>query len=179
MNTCPAPDLLVRPDGTLTIGQQRYACALGKGGIVLDKREGDGGTPVGTFAMHRVLYRPDRLPTAPQTALPVAPVAPDDGWCDDPGHPDYNKPVQLPHPASCERLWREDAVYDVIVILGHNDSPPVPGQGSAIFLHVARPGLVPTEGCVALPLTDLLDVLELCGPGATLTVEPPHTTAQP
>lgn len=146
-----------------------WRCALGKGGIVRDKREGDGCTPVGTFPLRRVLYRPDRLQT-PRTGLPVQALAPDDGWCDDPADPAYNRPVALPYPASHEKLWRADAVYDVIVILGHNDAPPVPGRGSAIFMHVARPGFTGTEGCVALALDDLLAVLAEAGPGSTVTI---------
>lgn len=162
--------LLVDPAGFLIQGERRLTCALGKGGIVAHKREGDGGTPVGTFALRRVLYRPDRLPAPPQTALPVAPIAPADGWCDAPGDAAYNRPVTLPYPASAEAMWREDGLYDVVVVLGHNDDPPVPGLGSCIFLHVARPAYAPTEGCVALALEDLLAVLKECGPGETLVV---------
>ena len=155
-----------------------YRCALGRGGIVMDKREGDGGTPVGGFALRRVLYRPDRL-DAPATGLPVDAIAPEDGWCDDPAHPDYNRPVGLPFSASHEKLWRDDEVYDVILILGHNDDPPVPGKGSAIFMHVARPDYAPTEGCVALALEDLLAVLARCRPGDTIRVNPPHKPLAP
>ncbi len=116
-----------------------------------------------------MLYRPDRV-SAPATSLDCAPLAADDGWCDDATHPDYNRPVRLPHPASCERMWRDDELYDVVVILGHNDDPPVPGLGSAIFLHVAKPDWQPTEGCVALAIADLLAVLAACRPGDTLRV---------
>jgi L,D-peptidoglycan transpeptidase YkuD (ErfK/YbiS/YcfS/YnhG family) len=91
--------------------------------------------------------------------VPAEPIAPDDGWCDDAADAAYNRKVRLPFAPSHERLWREDAVYDVIGILGWNDVPVVPGRGSAIFLHLARPGLAPTEGCVALALPDLLAIL--------------------
>ena len=87
--------------------------------------------------------------------LPREPIAPDDGWCDDTTHADYNRPVRLPHPARHERLWREDGLYDLIAVLGHNDDPVRRGCGSAIFLHVAAPDLRPTAGCIALPLADL------------------------
>jgi L,D-peptidoglycan transpeptidase YkuD (ErfK/YbiS/YcfS/YnhG family) len=161
--------LTVAADGRLRWPGGDHPCRLGRSGPVADKREGDGGTPVGTWPLRRVLYRPDRV-APPSTALPVAAIAPADGWCDDPRHADYNRPVALPHPASCERMWREDGLYDVVVVLGHNDDPPVPGLGSAIFLHVADPAGRPTEGCVALALPDLLAVLAACGPGDTLTV---------
>ncbi|QJE74406.1 L,D-transpeptidase family protein [Aerophototrophica crusticola] len=144
-------------------------CAVGRNGIVGDKREGDGATPVGAWPLRRVLYRPDRL-AAPRTALPVAAIEPDDGWCDDPAHPDYNRPVKLPFAASHEVMWREDPVYDVVVILGHNDDPPVPGLGSAIFLHLARPEYEGTAGCVAVDLPAVLALLEAAGPGDRVVV---------
>ncbi len=93
--------------------------------------------------------------------MPIEPLAPDDGWCDNPTHRDYNKMVRLPHAARCEALWRGDAVYDLIGVLGWNDAPVVRGRGSAIFLHVARPDYTPTEGCVALALADLRRVLAM------------------
>jgi L,D-peptidoglycan transpeptidase YkuD (ErfK/YbiS/YcfS/YnhG family) len=91
----------------------------------------------------------------------VQALAPEDGWCDAPSNPAYNKPVRLPFPASAEALWRDDAVYDIIGILGWNDSPVRPGQGSAIFLHVARPDYAPTDGCVALAQDHLRRVLAM------------------
>ena len=150
--------ITVGADGRLSFRGRRYRCALGRAGIVADKREGDGATPAGEFPLRRLLYRPDRLPE-PATGLEVLPIGPDDGWCDAPEDAAYNRPVRLPHPASAERLWREDRLYDLVVVLGHNDDPPRPGLGSAIFLHVARPDYGPTEGCVALAPDDLLEVL--------------------
>ena len=105
-----------------------------------------------------MLYRADRVPR-PEAAVPVEPIAPTDGWCDDPQHADYNRMITSPHPGRHETLWRDDAVYDVIGVLGWNDAPTVRGRGSAIFLHVARPDFAPTEGCVALALPDLLAAL--------------------
>ncbi len=145
-------------DGTLRFEAATYRAAIGRGGVAAHKQEGDGATPHGTLALRRVLYRADRL-TRPRTQLPVMPLAPHDGWCDDPADADYNRPVRLPHPARHEALWRPDPVYDVIGVLGWNDQPVVRGLGSAIFLHVARPDFAPTEGCIALALPDLLAVL--------------------
>ena len=140
--------------------QQSYKCALGKGGALraADKREGDGATPLGIWPIRRVFYRPDRL-SLPVCNFLVQELKQDDGWCDDPKDAAYNRPVTLPYPASHERLWREDHVYDLIVELGHNDDPVVPNFGSAVFMHVAKPDFAPTEGCVALRLEDLLDLL--------------------
>lgn len=162
-------DITVSSDGRLRWNGHALRCALGRGGVTAHKREGDGGTPVGAWVLRRVLYRPDRV-APPVSALPVAAISPRDGWCDDPAHGDYNRPVILPHPASCEVLWREDGLYDVVVVLAHNDDPPVPGLGSAIFLHVAKPDYAPTEGCVALARSDLLDLLAAAGPGDRLVV---------
>ena len=141
---------LTLPDGT------EFRCAVGRGGFIpaSEKREGDGATPMGDWPLRRVLYRPDKAP-APKTVLPTEPISPDDGWCDDPEDPAYNKPVKKPCAASHESMWREDRLYDVVLILGHNDDPPVPGAGSAIFMHVAQPDYSPTEGCVALAPADL------------------------
>lgn len=156
-----AMDLLVTAHdsaGRARFGERAWRCAVGRGGLVADKREGDGATPIGRLPLRRVLYRADRLPR-PDTDLPSAPLAPEDAWCDDPADPRYNRAVRLPYPASYERLWRADGLYDVVVVLGHNDDPPVAGRGSAIFLHVARPDYGPTEGCVALARPDLLEFL--------------------
>ncbi|MGI9127908.1 MAG: L,D-transpeptidase family protein [Roseomonas sp.] len=145
-------------DGLLRFQGGLYRCAIGKGGRRTDKREGDGATPIGLLPLRRLLYRADRL-ARPRADVPVAPIAPDDGWCDDPTHSDYNTQIHLPHPARHEELWRADTIYDVIGVLGWNDAPVVRERGSAIFLHLARPGFRPTEGCVALEQRDLLCVL--------------------
>jgi L,D-peptidoglycan transpeptidase YkuD (ErfK/YbiS/YcfS/YnhG family) len=150
----------VGPDGLLRLRDRIFRCALGHGGIRADKEEGDGATPVGLLPLRRVLYRADRLP-APACAVPVEPIAPQDGWCDDVADTAYNRPVRLPYAARHEALWRADHVYDIIGVLGWNDAPVVRGRGSAIFLHLARPGYPPTEGCIALELADLRAVLAM------------------
>ena len=164
-------DIRVNAAGELRWANRTCRCALGHGGVRIDKREGDGATPVGRFPLRRVLYRPDRL-SAPTTLLPVAALSPDDGWCDDPADPRYNRPVQLPYAARHEKLWRTDALYDVIVVIGHNDAPVVPGKGSAIFLHLASADYRSTQGCVALARQDLLDVLTGVGSKDVLEIEP-------
>ena len=145
--------------------------AFGKGGFkpAADKRESDGASPIGVWPLRRVLYRPDKGP-GPVTALSVEAINREDGWCDAPEDPAYNRPVTLPYPASAERMWRDDDVYDLVVILGHNDDPVVPGAGSAIFLHLARDGYPPTEGCVALARPDLEALLALARPGDAVQI---------
>lgn len=160
-----------RADGGFDLAGRAVRCALGRGGVIaaVDKREGDGHSPLGVWPIRRVLYRPDRG-GAPRTALPVQPIAPDDGWSDAPGDVAYNRPVKRPYPASSEAMWREDGLYDLVVVLGHNDAPPVPGLGSAIFLHLAGPDYAPTDGCVALSRPDLEAVLALAAPGDAVAI---------
>jgi len=138
----------------LTVGGETFRAACGRGGLRADKHEGDGATPLGVLPLRQVLYRPDRL-APPLSAMPVQSLTPTDGWCDDPAHSDYNMLVRLSLNASAEVLWRDDALYDIIGVLGWNDRPVRPGLGSAIFLHVARPDFAATEGCVVLSLDDL------------------------
>jgi L,D-peptidoglycan transpeptidase YkuD (ErfK/YbiS/YcfS/YnhG family) len=150
-------------------GLRTVKCALGYSGLSAEKREGDGATPVGRFPLRRVLYRADRL-SLPALALPVAVIDPGDGWCDDPASPDYNRQVRLPISARHEHLWRMDALYDIVVVIGHNDDPPVPGAGSAIFLHVASADYRPTEGCVAVAREDLMALLADCAGGDRMAI---------
>ena len=157
-------DLIVSKTGQAHFGDAVYRCAVGRSGIRPDKTEGDGASPAGCFALSRVIYRQDRL-NKPNTVLPLEKIEPSDGWCDAPGDPAYNSPVTLPYPASCERLFREDKLYDIIVVTGHNTNPVVPHSGSAVFIHVAGgPEYPPTKGCIAFALEDLLDILAIWNP---------------
>lgn len=157
--------------GRFVGGGLEVRCALGKGGVrpAAEKREGDGCSPLGVWPIRRVLYRPDKgFP--PETALPIYAISPEDGWCDAPDDPAYNRPVRLPYPASAERMWRDDDVYNIVVILGHNDDPVVPNAGSAIFWHLARPDYGPTEGCVALSEADMRAALKAAQLGDVLEI---------
>lgn len=156
--------------GHVTWGRKQAPCALGRAGILRVKREGDGATPVGRFALRRLFYRADRR-ARPETALPISPITPNLGWCDDPLSPAYNRLVRLPCPWRHEELARADGVYDLVLVLGHNDAPPTPGAGSAIFLHLATPDYAPTEGCVALAEADLIDLLRVVGPGDVMAIK--------
>ena len=148
-----------------------FRAAVGSSGIGTKTGEGDGVTPVGIFPIRRILYRSDRI-ARPHSAVPMEAVHPDDGWCDAPDDARYNRPVKLPYRASAEALWRDDHLYDVIVILGFNDCPVVPGAGSAIFVHVARDDFGATAGCVALARDDLLKVVSGLSPNDTVTIRP-------
>ncbi|GAB0118608.1 L,D-transpeptidase family protein [Acidisoma sp. 7E03] len=145
-------------DGVLRLESERYPACFGRGGIRTDKEEGDGATPVGLLPLRRVFYRADRVPP-PRAAVPIEPLAPQDGWCDDPADKAYNRYVRLPYAGRHEALWRDDHVYDVVGVLGWNDDPPVSGRGSAIFLHLTTLERGPTAGCIALDLVHLREVL--------------------
>ena len=156
--------------GWLIAGQLSLPVALGRGGVKANKREGDGATPRGTFRLKRLWWRAERH-ARPATLLPAQRIKPDDGWCEDPSDRHYNRPVKVPPQAKADRLARADALYDFIVEIDHNTRPRVAGRGSAVFIHVARPRLAPTTGCVALELISLRRLLARVGPRTRIVVE--------
>lgn len=155
--------------GVLMLGGRAWPCLIGRSGRKAVKREGDGATPIGRWAVREVLFRRDRgLP--PTTSLPRRAIRQADGWCDAAHDRNYNRRVRHPYPEGAEELWREDHLYDLIVVLGYNDRPRVKGRGSAIFMHVAHPEKKPTAGCVALSRRDFGIVLARLGRGSAVTV---------
>jgi L,D-peptidoglycan transpeptidase YkuD (ErfK/YbiS/YcfS/YnhG family) len=163
--------LTVTGGRVLTCGESRIDCVVGRSGVRLHKVEGDGASPAGRFPLRRVLFRPDRVSEV-RSGLPVSALAPEDGWCTEPSDPNYNRQIKLPYAGSHEELWRSDSLYDVIVVLGHNDPPAVPGAGSAIFLHVAAPETRFTDGCVAVGKDALLGIVARCVPATIIAIEP-------
>ncbi|MGQ0455934.1 MAG: L,D-transpeptidase family protein [Hyphomicrobium sp.] len=156
--------------GVLEWGLQRATCALGRSGVRAMKREGDGATPRGVWTLREAFYNADRM-NRPRTRLPLRRLRIDDGWCDAQMDPNYNRAVRHPYPASAERLFRADGLYDIVVVLGYNDRPRVQGRGSAIFLHIARPGYGPTEGCVALRRDHALRVISKMRRGDVVKIQ--------
>lgn len=142
----------------LIFNEKTYTCSIGKNGFTTTPKEGAQCTPIGDFPLRECWYRADRL-SAPVTGLQLKSIQQDDGWCDAPEHPDYNLHVKLPFSASHENLWRADHTYDIIIPIGFNDTDIVPGKGSAIFFHLAKPAYTPTLGCVAVALDDMLEIL--------------------
>lgn len=191
-------DLIVRslnrrtPHGIAQIGPLTMRCGLGRSGMTHMKREGDGATPIGRWQVLRLLFRPDRRQGFFGSSIlrGAEQLRPNDGWCDAVGDRNYNRTVRLPYPASAETMWRQDALYDLVVILGHNQKPRVQGGGSAIFMHLAREigdgctmsepaarsenrkdgQIAPTAGCVSLRRRELAIVLSYLRPGATVRV---------
>ena len=169
--------LIVYPSGLLVFENRAFQCALGRSGIAISKTEGDGATPAGEFNLRKIFYRQDRV-ECPKSGLPITATGPANGWSDDPSDPDYNRLVQIPHAYRHETLWRDDPLYDIFVPLGFNDNPPIPGLGSAIFLHIAADQFAPTEGCIALAQSDLLAILESCDHKTALVIRPPAFSPQ-
>ena len=158
------------PDGAwLDWGAGNKRAAIGPAGIAVKGGEGDGITPRGIFPVREILYRADRM-SAPRTALPLRMIHDNDGWCDAPNDPNYNRLVKLPYPASAENMWRDDHLYDLVAVLGYNDNPVVPGKGSAIFMHLAKPAYSVTQGCVAMARDDLLAAIEQLKPGDQVVI---------
>jgi L,D-peptidoglycan transpeptidase YkuD (ErfK/YbiS/YcfS/YnhG family) len=160
------PVLVVQADsadsslGWASLDGRRWRCALGAGGVREDKVEGDGATPAGTYPLRHVYFRNDRL-VLPKVVLPTRPISRHDGWCDDPRSDSYNRLVRIPNDWSHEKMWREDGLYDLVVVVGYNDDPPEGEWGSAIFLHIARDDMAATRGCVAFARNDLLELVPL------------------
>jgi L,D-peptidoglycan transpeptidase YkuD (ErfK/YbiS/YcfS/YnhG family) len=155
--------------GRLVAGNLVIPCALGRSGTTRAKREGDGASPVGRFALIQAFYRPDHSPR-PRTGLHLRPIRPQDGWCDDTRDRRYNTLVPLPSPTSHEEMWRGDHLYDVVVDIAWNRGPIRRGRGSAIFLHLARPGFEPTAGCVAVDRRVVRRLLEQVGPRTRIEI---------
>lgn len=146
--------------GLARLGDWAAPFGFGRNGTIprSQGREGDAKTPLGHFSLRFGFYRADRLPQ-PETDLTLQSIHKDDGWCDAPEDPAYNRFVRLPYPASHEALWREDGAYDVVLVMSHNDDPPTPGLGSAVFLHCRQPDHRATLGCLALAPGDMWTLL--------------------
>jgi L,D-peptidoglycan transpeptidase YkuD (ErfK/YbiS/YcfS/YnhG family) len=159
-----------RSQGFLQAGHLTIPVALGRAGIKADKREGDGGTPRGQFHPVRLWWRADRLP-APHTMLPLRRIGSADAWCEDHRSRRYNQPFRRSANEPGDRLRRDDALYDLIIEIDHNTRPRVAGRGSAVFLHVARPGYGPTAGCVAMRQQDLKRLVGRLTPKTRITIQ--------
>jgi L,D-peptidoglycan transpeptidase YkuD (ErfK/YbiS/YcfS/YnhG family) len=158
-----------RTRGVLVAGPLAIPVALGRGGIRANKREGDGATPRGRFHLVRLWWRADRE-RKPATALPCRPIGPRDAWCEDPADRHYNRHIEIPAGDPGDRLRRDDHLYDFIIEISHNMRPRVTGRGSAVFIHIARPGFAPTAGCVAMTPGRLRHLLERVGPKTEIVV---------
>jgi L,D-peptidoglycan transpeptidase YkuD (ErfK/YbiS/YcfS/YnhG family) len=155
--------------GWLTADRWTIPVALGRGGILANKREGDGGTPRGTFRPRQLWWRADRY-RRPRTFLPTRAIRPEDAWCEDPADRHYNQPVRLDSETGGDRLTRKDHLYDFIIEIDHNTTPRIAGRGSAVFLHLAREHFGPTAGCVSMTPSSMLRLLRRLGPQTQINI---------
>jgi L,D-peptidoglycan transpeptidase YkuD (ErfK/YbiS/YcfS/YnhG family) len=164
-------NIFVINDHELTFLGQTYHCAIGANGFTATPKEGDKATPLGSFFLRECWYRADRI-SPPVTSLPLRIITQEDGWCDDPKSSEYNTNIKRPSPFSHEELWREDHTYDIMIPIGFNDNTIVPGLGSAIMFHIAKPEFTPTLGCVAVSLPDMLKILRDITTESKIVIEP-------
>jgi L,D-peptidoglycan transpeptidase YkuD (ErfK/YbiS/YcfS/YnhG family) len=155
--------------GLMQAGPLTVPVALGRGGIKVDKREGDGATPRGRFRPLRLWWRADRF-GHPRSLLPTRRITRRAAWSEDPADRNYNRPVIRSANEPGDRLWRRDGLYDLFIEIDHNLRPRVAGRGSGVFIHVARPGFTPTAGCVALRLEDLRRLSQRIGRKTRITI---------
>lgn len=159
-----------RTRGLLIAGPNAFSVALGRGGILANKREGDGATPRGRFRLVRLWWNPERG-SKPATRLPARRIEPDDAWCEDPADRRYNRNIKMAPGAAGDRLRRQDHLYDLIIEIDHNARPRIARRGSAVFIHLARPGLAPSAGCVTMPKPRLRSLLSRVGPRTRIVID--------
>ena len=152
--------IIVKKSGYLHYKNIRFRCALGKAGIKKNKLEGDNSTPFGIFKILKVYYRDDKIKKI-KTDFQKIKIKKNMGWCDDPTSRFYNKQIKLPNKSSHEKLFRNDNLYNVILVLNYNISPTIKNKGSAIFVHVSKNNFSPTRGCIALKQNELLLLVSL------------------
>ena len=152
--------IIVKESGYLTFKNLRFQCALGKAGISKKNKEGDYITPRGTFKLVKVFYRADKIKNF-KTSLKKIKIKKNMGWCDDPKSKFYNKLIKLPSKIRYEKLYRDDRLYDLIIILDYNLNPIIKNKGSAIFIHIASKSFKKTQGCIALNKKDLIYLLSI------------------
>ena len=144
----------VKNKASLTIDDFTFKCAIGRNGIKKNKKEGDKSSPRGTFSLGKLYYRQDKVPK-PITKLNIKKITKKMGWCDDPLEKSYNKEILINRKIKFEKLYRQDDMYDYLVVINYNTKKVIPNKGSAIFLHLTK-NYSPTRGCVALKKKDML-----------------------
>tara|TARA_Y100000768_G_scaffold110018_1_gene80935 strand:- start:24 stop:518 length:495 start_codon:yes stop_codon:yes gene_type:complete len=145
---------------TLKVDDFKFTCSIGKNGKSKKKREGDKKTPIGQFAIENLYYRSDRI-QKPFTNLKCIKIKKNMGWCDDPlDIKNYNKLIKLNKKIKCEKLYRKDRNYDLLIPIKYNFLKPVKFKGSCIFIHLTN-NYKPTLGCIAIKEKDFLIILKL------------------
>ena len=150
--------IIVKKSGYLKYKNLKFRCALGKGGVKKKTMEGDNITPKGIFKIIKIYFRPDKVKKI-KTLIKKIKIKKNMGWCDDPNSRFYNKLINLPTKYSHEKLYRNDRLYDLIVVLSYNTNPIIKNRGSAIFMHIANNSYKKTKGCIALKKEHLIEII--------------------
>lgn len=150
--------IIINKSGYLKYKDIKFKCALGKSGIGKKRIEGDNITPKGTFKIIKIYYRKDRIKKI-NSIFKLIEIKKDMGWCDDPESKKYNQLIKLPSKYRHEKLFRNDKIYDLIIVLNYNMSPVIKNKGSAIFIHIAKNNYNKTKGCIALKKKDLIEII--------------------
>ena len=150
--------IIVKKSGYLKYKNLKFRCALGKGGVKKKTMEGDNITPKGIFKIIKIYYRPDKIKKI-KTLIKKIKIKKNMGWCDDPSSRLYNKLINLPTKYTHEKLYRNDSLYDLIVVLSYNTNPIIKNKGSAIFMHIAKNSYKKTKGCIALKKEHLIEII--------------------
>ena len=150
--------IIINKSGYLKYNDIKFKCALGKSGIGKKKIEGDNITPKGTFKIIKIYYRKDRIKEI-NSAFSLIEIKKNMGWCDDPKSKKYNQLIKLPSKDRNEKLFRNDRIYDLILVLNYNMNPIIKNKGSAIFIHIAKNNYTKTKGCIALKKKDLIQII--------------------
>ena len=136
-----------------------------------EKIEGDGKAPAGVFEFGVSFGYSDTPPVG--SSWKYQSVDSRDYFVDDPDSQDYNKWVRLTEDKanepkaywkSFERMKRLDHLYELGILINHNNSPIVPKKGSAIFLHIWRTEFSPTLGCTAMSKENITRLLRWLDP---------------
>tara|TARA_B100000029_G_scaffold495910_1_gene561498 strand:+ start:1121 stop:1612 length:492 start_codon:yes stop_codon:yes gene_type:complete len=138
----------------------KLKCSVGKSGTIKSKKEGDLGTPKGTFALGPLYFRRDRIKSL-KCKLKKKIIKKNMGWCDDSRSKKYNQEITFPFKYRAEKLYRHDSKYNIFINIKYNQFPIKKENGSAIFLHLTNKKYKPTKGCIAIIKKDFLKILPL------------------
>ena len=152
--------IIINKFGFLKYKDLKFKCALGKAGIGKKKLEGDQITPKGTYKIVKIYFRKDRLKKI-SSKFKLIEIKKNMGWCDDPKSKKYNQLIKLPSKYSHENLYRENSIYDLILVLNYNMNPIIKNKGSAIFIHIANKKFKNTEGCIAIEKKNLVRLVKI------------------
>jgi L,D-peptidoglycan transpeptidase YkuD (ErfK/YbiS/YcfS/YnhG family) len=145
-----------------------YSARVGRKGLRLNRREGDGTTPIGMFSIGRRMF--GNAPN-PGVKFLYTRLRCGDWWVEDPASPAYNTFQRIgcgrrpPFKVTTPDMSKDTRAYAYLAVVEFNMNPVFPGRGSGIFLHVQTGS--PTNGCVSLPRGQLLRVLRWLTPAAS------------